>query len=70
VSTELFPSNGRCTVACLHSCYLEMGLHVDMFMSHHQNAGQNHTIKMNNGIFENLDKVQTFWNDTNKLKAD
>jgi hypothetical protein len=28
VSTELFPSNGFCTVACLHSCYLAMGLHV------------------------------------------
>jgi hypothetical protein len=22
MSTELFPSNGCCTVACLHSCYL------------------------------------------------
>jgi hypothetical protein len=28
VSTELFPSNGSCTVACLHSCYVEMDLHV------------------------------------------
>jgi hypothetical protein len=28
VSTELFPSNGCCTVACLHSCYLATGLHV------------------------------------------
>jgi hypothetical protein len=27
LSTELFPSNGYCTVACLHSCYLTMGLH-------------------------------------------
>jgi hypothetical protein len=26
VSTELFPSDGSCTVACLHSCYLPMGL--------------------------------------------
>jgi hypothetical protein len=31
VSTELFPSNGCCTVACLHSCYLAMGLHVTIF---------------------------------------
>jgi hypothetical protein len=29
VSTELFPSNGFCTVACLHSCYLAIGLHVN-----------------------------------------
>jgi hypothetical protein len=28
VSTELFPSNGCCAVACLHSCYLAVGLHV------------------------------------------
>jgi hypothetical protein len=28
VSTELFPSNGCCTVASLHSCYLAIGLHV------------------------------------------
>jgi hypothetical protein len=28
VSTDLFPSNGCCTVACLHNCYLAMGLHV------------------------------------------
>jgi hypothetical protein len=28
VSTELLPSNGCCTIAYLHSCYLAMGLHV------------------------------------------
>jgi hypothetical protein len=28
VSTELFPSNGCCTVACLYRCYLATGLHV------------------------------------------
>jgi hypothetical protein len=28
MSTELFPSKGCCTVACLYSCYLAMGLHV------------------------------------------
>jgi hypothetical protein len=28
VSTELFPSNSCCTVTCLHSCYLAVGLHV------------------------------------------
>jgi hypothetical protein len=27
-STELFPSNGCCTVACLHSCCLTVGLQV------------------------------------------
>jgi hypothetical protein len=26
VSTQLFPSNGCCTVACLHSCYSAMSL--------------------------------------------
>jgi hypothetical protein len=26
--TERFPSNGCCTVACLHRCYLAMGLHI------------------------------------------
>jgi hypothetical protein len=33
MSTELFLSNGCCTVACLHSCYLEMGLHVTIFIN-------------------------------------
>jgi hypothetical protein len=28
MSTEVFPSNGCCTVACLHRCYLAVGLHV------------------------------------------
>jgi hypothetical protein len=28
VTTELFPSNGCCTAACLHSCYLATGLRV------------------------------------------
>jgi hypothetical protein len=28
VSTGLFPSNGYCTVTCLHSCYFAVGLHV------------------------------------------
>jgi hypothetical protein len=32
VSTELFPSNGCCTVACLHSCYLAMRLQVTILM--------------------------------------
>jgi phosphate starvation-inducible membrane PsiE len=32
MSTELFPSNGCYTVACLHSCYLAMGLHVTIFL--------------------------------------
>jgi hypothetical protein len=31
VSSELFPSNGCCTVACLHSCYLAMGLHATIY---------------------------------------
>jgi hypothetical protein len=31
VSTELFPSNGCCAVACLHSCYLAKGLHVTTY---------------------------------------
>jgi hypothetical protein len=30
VSTELFPSNGCCTAACLHSCYLAMGIHITL----------------------------------------
>jgi hypothetical protein len=33
VSTELFPSNGCCTVACVHSCYLPMGLQVTLYNS-------------------------------------
>jgi hypothetical protein len=33
VSTELFPSNGCCTVGCLHSCYLTTGLHVSVLSS-------------------------------------
>jgi hypothetical protein len=37
MSTELFPSNGCCTVACLHSCYLSMGLHVTVY-SHTEHA--------------------------------
>jgi hypothetical protein len=28
VSTELFPGNGCCTVACLHTCYWVIGLRV------------------------------------------
>jgi hypothetical protein len=35
VSAELFPSNGRCTVACLHSCYLVMSIHVTVFVAWH-----------------------------------
>jgi hypothetical protein len=30
VSTELFPSNRYCTVACLHSSYLAVSLHVTL----------------------------------------
>jgi hypothetical protein len=30
--TELFPNNGCFTVACLHSSYLAMGLHVAIFI--------------------------------------
>jgi hypothetical protein len=33
MSTELFPSNGCCTVACLHRCYLAMGLHFTIFLN-------------------------------------
>jgi hypothetical protein len=33
VSTELFPWYSCCTVACLHSCYLAMGLHVTIYTS-------------------------------------
>jgi hypothetical protein len=32
VSTELFPSNSYCTVACLHSCYLAVGLQVTILI--------------------------------------
>jgi hypothetical protein len=32
VSTELLPNNGCCTVACLPSCYLAMGLHVTLLL--------------------------------------
>jgi hypothetical protein len=33
IFTELFPSNGSYTVACLHSSYLAMGLHVTICRS-------------------------------------
>jgi hypothetical protein len=33
LTTELFSSNGCCTVACLHSFYLAMGLHVTVLWS-------------------------------------
>jgi hypothetical protein len=35
VSTELFSSNGYYTVACTHSCYLAMDLHITMYLSPH-----------------------------------
>jgi hypothetical protein len=31
VSTKLFPSNGCCTVACLHNCCLAMVIHVTIY---------------------------------------
>jgi hypothetical protein len=31
-STELFPRNGCCTVACLHGCYFAIGLHVTLYI--------------------------------------
>jgi hypothetical protein len=31
VSTEVFPSNGCCTFACLHRRYLEVGLYVTVY---------------------------------------
>jgi hypothetical protein len=31
VSKELFPNEGCCTVACLHSCYLTVGLRATVF---------------------------------------
>jgi hypothetical protein len=34
MSIDLFPSNGWITVACLHNCYLAMGLHVTMILFH------------------------------------
>jgi hypothetical protein len=33
MSAELFPSNGCCTVACLHNCYLAMSLHTEIYYS-------------------------------------
>lgn len=35
VSTELFLSNGCCIVACLHRCYLTMGLYVTIGLCYH-----------------------------------
>jgi hypothetical protein len=35
VSTELFPSNGCCTVACLQGCYLARGLYVTILHKGH-----------------------------------
>jgi hypothetical protein len=33
MSTELFSGNGCCTVACLHSCYLGVGLYITVCFS-------------------------------------
>jgi hypothetical protein len=37
VSTQMFPSNVRCTAGCLRSCYLAMGLHVTVFWTSDDN---------------------------------
>jgi hypothetical protein len=37
VSTELYPSSGCCTVACLHGSYMTVGLHVTVFISFNMN---------------------------------
>jgi len=39
-----------------------------MFMSHHQNAGQNHNLMVANKSFKQCDKVQSYGNDSNKSK--
>jgi hypothetical protein len=33
VSTELFSNKSCCSVACLHSCWLAVGLHVTILLS-------------------------------------
>jgi hypothetical protein len=39
MSTELFSSNGCCTVVCLHSCYFVTGLHVTVLFCRTQLLG-------------------------------
>jgi hypothetical protein len=41
-----------------------------MLLSHHQNAGQNHDIKIANRSFENVAEFKYFWNEINKSKFD
>jgi hypothetical protein len=43
-STELFPNNGCCSVACLHSSYLAMGLHVTTYSVHYENKGASSSV--------------------------
>jgi hypothetical protein len=41
-----------------------------MLLSHHQNAGQNHDIKIANRSFENVAQLKIFGNKSNKSKPD
>jgi hypothetical protein len=46
VFTDLFPSNSCCTVTCLHSCYLAMGLHVTIWLQNVLNKHHSSPVKL------------------------
>jgi hypothetical protein len=64
----------ECRILCDAS--KEVRLEVDtektkyMLLSHHQNAGQNHDIRIANTCFENVAQLKIFENDYNKSKPD
>jgi hypothetical protein len=53
MSTELFPSNGCCTVACLHTCYLAMGLQYAAKSNQHVLKMDSHTVDFTVGFIHN-----------------
>jgi hypothetical protein len=42
MSMELYPSNGCCTVTCLHSCYLAMGLLIAIYKDSVRTSQETH----------------------------
>lgn len=55
VYRELFPSNGCCISACLHSCYLGMGLRVTIWSSNSITTGT--TVYVTNKRWRTIDPI-------------